>query len=393
MVHAACIIAVYTPPPRVRPNARAQADDFLSDSKQRFLRSLQKFSGLLFSAKIGRGSLRPITQVTEDQFNLPQSVTENKCELRNEVNDIIKNFDSVFSKDKYDVCALRVEPQRIVLNSDLQVSLRPYRTSPVEEQKKRVSFLGYEIEQGKVFPNNPNIETIKKLQPSTNVKELQRFLGSVYVYNKFIPQYAKLRYPLNQLLKKDAKFNWTNEYQDAFDKLKETLTTKPVLNLFNPDATCHVSVDASQKRVGAVLKQPDASDVLHPIAYHSRTLRDYEKNYAITELECLAIVDALDKFYYYLHGQKFVIHADHAALVWLKNVKNLRGRLFRWSLKLSKFDYEIKYQKGFTNIEADMLSKHPVSHHRQHSVHLLDINEIKTPQKNNNLCGPKYHEV
>ncbi|GBM72265.1 Transposon Ty3-G Gag-Pol polyprotein [Araneus ventricosus] len=189
----------------------------------------------------------------------------------------------------------------------------------------KISFLGYEIEQGKVSPNNANIETIKKLQPPTNVKELQRFLGSVNVYNKFIPQYAKLRYPLNQLLKKDVKFNWTNECQDAFDKLKETLTTKPVLNLYNPDVTCHVFVDASQKSVGAVLKQPDASDVLHPIAYHSRTLRDYEKNYAITELECLAIVDALDKFYYYLHGQKFVIHTDHAALVWLKNVKNLRA--------------------------------------------------------------------
>ncbi|GBO17461.1 Transposon Ty3-I Gag-Pol polyprotein [Araneus ventricosus] len=182
MVHAACIIAVSSPPPRVRPNARAQADDFLSDSKQRFLHPLQKFSGLLFSAKIGRESLRLVTQVsikvnslkctyfkiplnsgtimkatnsiniipfdpnssmnvnawlksTEDQFNLPQSVTENKCELRKEVKDIIKNFDSVFSKDKYDVGALRVEPQRIVLNSDLPVSLRPYRTSPVEEQE------------------------------------------------------------------------------------------------------------------------------------------------------------------------------------------------------------------------------------------------------------------
>ncbi|GBN02028.1 hypothetical protein AVEN_152728-1 [Araneus ventricosus] len=75
------------------------------------------------------------SQTTEDQVNLPQSVTENKCELRTEVNDIIKNFDSVFSKDKYDIGELRVEPQRIVLNSDLPVSLRPYRTSPVEEQE------------------------------------------------------------------------------------------------------------------------------------------------------------------------------------------------------------------------------------------------------------------
>ncbi|GFV38681.1 retrovirus-related Pol polyprotein from transposon 297 [Trichonephila clavipes] len=195
------------------------------------------------------------------------------------------------------------------------------------------------------------------------------------------------------LLKKNAKFNWTDECQNAFEKLKESLITKPILHLYDSDLTCHVFIDASQKSVGALLKQPDASNVLHPIAYHSRTLRDYEKNYAITELECLAIIDALDKFYCYLHDQKFIIHSDHTALVWLKNVKNLRGRLFCWSLKLSMYDYEIKYLKGSTNIEAYMLYRHPVAHHLQHSSHLLDINEIKTDQKNDNLCGPKYHEI
>ncbi|GBO29185.1 hypothetical protein AVEN_124672-1 [Araneus ventricosus] len=75
------------------------------------------------------------SHTSEDQVNLPQCVTENKCELRKEVKDVIKNFDSVFSKDKYDVGALRLEPQRIVLNSDLPISLRPYRTSPFEEKK------------------------------------------------------------------------------------------------------------------------------------------------------------------------------------------------------------------------------------------------------------------
>ena len=61
----------------------------------------------------------------------------------------------------------------------------------------------------------------------------------------------------------------------------------------------------------------------------------------------MAIIDALDKFYHYVHGQKFIIHTDHAALTWLKNVKNVRCRFFRWSLKLSMFDYEINYQKVF----------------------------------------------
>ena len=152
------------------------------------------------------------------------------------------------------------------------------------------------------------------------------------MYNRFIPNYGNVRKPLNDLLKKDQKWEWNNECQKTFESLKNTLISKPILKLFNPNATCHLFVDASQNAVETVLKQPDEGNKLHPIAYHSRTLRSHEINYTITELECLAIIDTIDKFHYYLHNQKFVIHTDHAALVWLKNVKNLRGRLFRWSL-------------------------------------------------------------
>ncbi|GFW54894.1 retrovirus-related Pol polyprotein from transposon 297 [Trichonephila clavipes] len=281
----------------------------------------------------------PHSQISEDQNVLPQIVIENRCELR----EILSHYDSFFSKDKYDVGQLRVEPQRIILKSDLPIHLRPYRTSPI---------------QGKEIKGQ-----VEKLLQAGLIKE------STSPYSA----------P-------------TDECQKAFEKLKESLITKPILHLYDPDLTCHVFVDASQKSVGAVLKQPDASNALHPIAYHSRTLRDYEKNYAITELECLAIIEALDKFYYYLHDRKFLIHTDHAAL-WLKNVKNLKGRLFRWSLKLNMYDYEIKYFKSSTNIEAYMLPRRLDAHHLQHSSHLLDINEIKTPQMNDNLCGPKYYEV
>jgi hypothetical protein len=133
---------------------------------------------------------------------------------------------------------------------------------------------------------------------------------------------------------------------------------------------------------------------LHPIAFHSRNLRSYEKNYAITELECLAIIDAVDKYHCYLHGKPFTIHSDHASLVWLKKFKNPTGRLFRWSLKLSMYDFTVKYQKGATNYEADMLSRNPVCHITSIPLMakepLLDIKEIEENQWINNTGGPKY---
>ncbi|GFX00489.1 retrovirus-related Pol polyprotein from transposon opus [Trichonephila clavipes] len=97
----------------------------------------------------------------------------------------------------------------------------------------KIKFLGYEITQGHYSPSNPNIETIRKLAPPKDVKELQRFLGSINVYQKFIKDYAKLRVPLNKLLKKDAIWNWSHECQEAYQKLKNCLISKPILKLYN----------------------------------------------------------------------------------------------------------------------------------------------------------------
>ncbi|UYV81780.1 Transposase [Cordylochernes scorpioides] len=90
-----------------------------------------------------------------------------------------------------------------------------------------------------------------------------------------------------------------------------------------------------------------------------RALRSYERNYTISELECLAIVECVDKFRVYLLGTRFVIYSDHHALQWLKTIKDPTGHLFRWSLRLSAYDYEVKYLKGSRQYEADLLSRNP----------------------------------
>ena len=83
--------------------------------------------------------------------------------------------------------------------------------------------------------------------------------------------------------------------------------------------------------------------------------KDYEKNYEITELKCLAIVGALDKFYHYVHGQKFTYRSCGSNLA-QKCKKKIRGHLFCWSLKLSMFDYGIQHEKDSMNIKVDILS-------------------------------------
>ncbi|GFS76831.1 retrovirus-related Pol polyprotein from transposon 17.6 [Trichonephila clavipes] len=158
---------------------------------------------------------------------------------------------------------------------------------------------------------------------------------------------------------------------------------------------CHhqwrIEVNASKTAISCILKQQKPNGNQHPIAFHSRRLRNYEINYTITELECLAIIDSLDKFHCYLHGSHFTVHTDHNALVWLKNFKIPRVDFFRWSLKVSMYDFDIKYKKGSTNVEADMLTRNPIAYHIINTPPepLLDINEISHFQNIENTSTPK----
>ncbi|UYV82062.1 K02A2.6-like, partial [Cordylochernes scorpioides] len=242
-----------------------------------------------------------------------------------------------------------------------------------------IDYLGYKISSGTCTPLVRNIDVINAIKPPTNIKTLQSFLGAINVYNKFIPDYARIRNSLNQLLKRNVKWEWTSDFQKAFDKLKQLLSSGSILHLYKSDLPCQVYSDASLQGIGGVLKQlhlslslsPDGNS--YPVQYYSRTLRKYERNYTITELECLTIIETVDRFKVYLAGNGFTIFTDHCALQWLKNIKNPTGRLFRWSLRLSVYDYQVKYIKGTKQLEADLLSRNPF-------CGLLDATQLKMYQ-------------
>lgn len=95
------------------------------------------------------------------------------------------------------------------------------------------------------------------------------------------------------------------------------------------------------------------------ISYASRTLSQAEINYAIIEKELLAIVFCKKTFRPYLYERKFTLVTDHKPLVWLNGLKDPISRLGRWKIKLSEYDYEIKYKPGKINSNADALSRNP----------------------------------
>ncbi|GFT96578.1 retrovirus-related Pol polyprotein from transposon 17.6 [Trichonephila clavipes] len=162
--------------------------------------------------------------------------------------------------------------------------------------------------------------------------------------------------PLYRLKKKEAKFNWSTEAQDAFDKIIRASTEAPVLQLSDFNEQFNLFTDASGVGIGDVLNQNHI-----PIAFASRTLNKAERNYTVTERECLAVIWALNKFKTYFGSLPVKVITDHAALTKLTNGKNLSSRMIRWALKLSEFNIEWEHRSGVQNVVPDVLSKNPVS--------------------------------
>ncbi|GFT72593.1 hypothetical protein TNCV_974391 [Trichonephila clavipes] len=111
----------------------------------------------------------------------------------------------------------------------------------------------------------------------------------------------------------------------------------------------------SQWGVGAVLNQEQ-----RPVVFASRTLSAAERNYTVTERECLAVVWALNKFRTYLGSLPIKVITDNAALTHLTNVKNLSNRVIRLALKLAEFNIEWEHKPGTQNTIADVLSRNPI---------------------------------
>ena len=97
----------------------------------------------------------------------------------------------------------------------------------------------------------------------------------------------------------------------------------------------------------------------HVIAYYSRSLSSPERNYCVTRRELLAIVESMKHFHHYLYGKRFVTRTDHAALQWLRKLKEPEGQLARWIARVDQYDFEIRYRPGKVHHNADALSRRP----------------------------------
>ncbi|CAM5158112.1 unnamed protein product [Eretmochelys imbricata] len=222
----------------------------------------------------------------------------------------------------------------------------------------RVTYLGHQVGQGIISPLQAKVDAIQKWPVPKSKKQVQSFLGLAGYYGRFVPHYSQIAAPLTDLTKKKQPnaVQWTGKCQKAFNKLKATLMSDPVLRAPDFDKLFLVTTDASERGVGAVLMQKGPDQEFHPVVFLSKKLSERESNWSVTEKECYAIVYALEKLRPYVWGRRFHLQTDHAALKWLHTVKETNKKLLRWSLALQDFDFDIQHISGASNKVADALS-------------------------------------
>ncbi|KAH8342261.1 hypothetical protein KR074_002587, partial [Drosophila pseudoananassae] len=149
----------------------------------------------------------------------------------------------------------------------------------------------------------------------------------------------------------------TPEGKEAFELLKARLGSAPVLQTPDFEKPFFIHCDASKTGVGGVLVQKsEAGDEL-PIAFVSKKLNKAQRNYTVTEQECLAALVSIKKFRAYVEGLEFTVITDHASLKWLMSQNDLNTRLARWALKLQGFRFAIEHRRGKLNVVPDVLSR------------------------------------
>ena len=230
--------------------------------------------------------------------------------------------------------------------------------------QRQVKFLGQMVDRMGVHPDPAKVKAIQDVPIPKNVGDVRRFLGMVNQLGKFSPRLAEKTKPLRELLKKDNAWLWGQPQREAFEEVKKTMTTAPVLALFDLTRETVVSADASYYRLGAVLIQKQPEGVMKPVAYISRSLTPTEQRYAQIEKEALAFTWACERFADYLVGLKFSIETDHKPLVPLFSTKNLDGlpvRVQRFRMRMMRFQFSIYHVPGKSLIVADMLSRAPLS--------------------------------
>jgi len=230
-----------------------------------------------------------------------------------------------------------------------------------EWKVREVGFLGVVIRPDGIKVEKEKVRGVLEWPTPKCVKDVQKFLGLANYYRRFVKDFTEIARPMHRLVRKQERWNWGSEQEEAFKRLKEIFTLEPVLAAPDLIKEMRVEVDVSDYATGGVLSMKCEDERWRPVAYISKSLSDTEKNYEIHNKEMLAVIRCLEAWRHFLEGAriKFKVWTDHKNLEYFMSSQKLNRHQAGWALFLSCFYFKLVHVPGTKMGKADGLSRRP----------------------------------
>ena len=244
-----------------------------------------------------------------------------------------------------------------------------------EFMKNELDFLGLVVGKEGIRVNPKKVEVLKTWPKPKTLTEVRSFMGLLQFFRRFIKDFSKISAPLTNLTKKGVGIQkWDESCDEAFDTLKEAITSAPVLVPPDWKKPFRGHIDASESAVGGTLTQLDDDGNERAIAFFSKKLSQAEQNYTANDRELLGLIYFLQRFRCYLEGSEFEIFTDNQVLRHLFTKPNISRREARWLETLGNFGiFPINLKPGKIHVLGDVLSRAP--HIAVNDLEAVSINE------------------
>ncbi|KAJ4813319.1 Pol-polyprotein [Rhynchospora pubera] len=215
-------------------------------------------------------------------------------------------------------------------------------------------FLGFIVSERGIEVHPSKCQAIVNMEPPKTVKGVQELTGQIAALNRFISKSAEVCQPFFQTIRKNKKFQWTEECQNAFEKIKEYLATPPIISRPTKGQTLYLYVATSETAVSAALIRIEENQQ-KPVYFVSRILRDAEIRYPPVEKVAFAVMIASRKLKLYFQAHPIKVLTDMPLRKALGQL-DVAGRMLKWAVELSEYDVSFEPRTAYKGqILADFI--------------------------------------
>ena len=253
----------------------------------------------------------------------------------------------------------------------------------------QLNFLAHRVSSKGILPMPQTVEKILAFPKPTDKAGLQRFLGMINYYHRFMPKIAQTLIPLHKAVgdksrKGPKSIEWNEDCDKAFKDAKDALSKATLLSHPGRDAETTLTVDASDIAIGGVLEQK-VHGKFRPISFFSKKLSQAERKYSAFDRELLGIVRAIEHFRHFVEGRPFTIYTDHKPLTTVLSSQTERSpRQTRHLSFIAEFTSDIRHVKGVDNEVADNLSRVEAIRAIEATASQVDVNRLAEEQRRSN---------